>query len=84
MPTTASHPAHSEPHWSAADSNGIIAPVNASPPDPVHLRDLARLRKVRDRIHRERRRVEIDAAAASTPLDALDRYASWRRSRPDG
>lgn len=56
---------------SAPGDSGSIAAVNDSPLDPVHLRDLARLRKVRDRIDREYAQpLDVEALARGAHMSA--------------
>lgn len=59
------------PHLSARIGGGSIAAVNDAPADPVHLRDLARLRRVRDRIDREYAQpLDVEALARGAHMSA--------------
>lgn len=56
---------------SARGADGSIAAVNDQPADPVHLRDLARLRRVRDRIDREYAQpLDVEALARGVHMSA--------------
>jgi AraC-like DNA-binding protein len=51
--------------------NGTILPMTSRLPDAVHLRDLARLRRVRDRIDREYAKpLNVDALARGVHMSA--------------
>lgn len=56
---------------SRAEHGGTIADVTGKPSDAVHLRDLARLRRVRDRIDREfAQPLDVEALARGVHMSA--------------
>jgi hypothetical protein len=55
--------------WASRRDVGMISQVTSTPVAAQHLHDLARLRRVRDRIDREYAQ-PLDVEALSHPLDA--------------
>jgi len=57
--------------WTTCERRGTIAPVTHTPAAAQHLRDLARLRRVRDRIDREHAQpLDVEALARGVHMSA--------------